>query len=823
MRIESLIVLTLCATLAVSFINVVPLSHAEPTSSYSFIDFVKEIFENVPNATAYRYDAKDDQGCGLDTIKIVENPLGGYLGVYHFNVCGIFQVRLAKSMDLRYWNFIKTIEFQASQPTIAQAPNGAYVVVFEKEDATGSHLKLHYYLNASQLIDPNSRPNHTIDLPKTLSYLHEGTPNVYNITIQDIIMTICIGFHFDNGTVDNVAVGWLKIRLDNFKWWWNTTEQKEYNDKLRRVWGVKGNIGDRDYRQIFGRNFTLQEGCLVKRNGHWAYYRIFLYDHLTCNFTMLNIKTHGGSTSFGNPTFTFLKSPKGKECIVVTYFIFNEGAAPGESGELIFYKELEWEGRGIWVWAESFSSDPNVGPMQIRDVFHNFSEAGLNFVLFLVKNSNSSGWLFYNSSIGPVDPRYYWDPLKVAVEEAHRFGLELHAWFCVFRDKKLAKERPDLAMVNCTGYVSTEWVCPKKPEVHKYLKSLIEEVASKYNVDGIHLDYIRFPNRTYCYCEDCRRNWLEEHPEKPWPPDPADPTFIGFRQKLITGFIEDVRNMLKGINPKIKLSAAVLPVPKDAIYNRMQNYPEWAERGIIDFITPMAYTSNAQEFEEWIKGTITAAKGKTLIYAGIGLYKVLEAQNPEDEFRRQINITRTVKVTVDCSVLGVDGQVLFRYKYLEPFINATKEVYSQHAYTPHSETIPPQIGEPIQDPPRDNAQPFQNVTITVNVTDYPTRIRKVILHYSINNGTKWNAIVMKQVCQNTYQATIPGYEYCIWVTYKIEACDIVGNNAIRDKDGYGYKYHVIPEFPSALIFTSFMLTTTSTMALWKIKRKRSTS
>jgi hypothetical protein len=56
------------------------------------------------------------------------------------------------------------------------------------------------------------------------------------------------------------------------------------------------------------------------------------------------------------------------------------------------------EGRGIWVWAESFSSDPNVGAMQIRDVFHNFSEAGLNFVLFLVKNS--SGWLFYNSSIG---------------------------------------------------------------------------------------------------------------------------------------------------------------------------------------------------------------------------------------------------------------------------------------------------------------------------------------------------------------------------------------------------------------------------------------
>jgi uncharacterized lipoprotein YddW (UPF0748 family) len=495
----------------------------------------------------------------------------------------------------------------------------------------------------------------------------------------------------------------------------------------------------------------------------------------------------------------------------------SEGAAPDESEELIFYKEPECEGRGIWVWAESFSSDPNVGAMQIRDVFHNFSEAGLNFVLFLVKNS--SGWLFYNSSIGPVDPRYYWDPLKVAVEEAHRFGLELHAWFCVFRDIKLAKERLDLAMVNCTGYVSTEWVCPSKMEVRQYLKSLIEEVASKYNVDGIHLDYIRFPNRTYCCCEDCRRKWLEEHPEKPWPPDPADPTFIEFRQKLITSFIEDVRNMLKGINPKIKLSAAVFPVPKDAINNRMQNYPVWAEGGIIDFITPMAYTSNAQEFEEWIKGTITAAKGKTLTYAGIGLYKILEAQNPEDEFRRQINITRTVKVTVDCSVLGVDGQVLFRYKYLEPFINATQEVYSQHAYTPHSEAIPPQIGEPIQDPPKGNVQPFQNVTITVNVTDYPTRIRKVILHYSIDNGTSWNTAVMKQVCQNTYQATIPGYQYCTWVTFKIEAFDVVGNNATKDNYGLGYTYHVIPEFQT--IHIGLLLALMTLTIIFGIKAEKS--
>jgi len=57
--------------------------------------------------------------------------------------------------------------------------------------------------------------------------------------------------------------------------------------------------------------------------------------------------------------------------------------------------------------------------LQIHDAFKNFSEIGLNFILFLVKSSD--GWLYYNSSIGPIDPGYKWDPLRVAVEEAHGF------------------------------------------------------------------------------------------------------------------------------------------------------------------------------------------------------------------------------------------------------------------------------------------------------------------------------------------------------------------------------------------------------------------
>ncbi|MBS7621138.1 family 10 glycosylhydrolase, partial [Candidatus Bathyarchaeota archaeon] len=225
------------------------------------------------------------------------------------------------------------------------------------------------------------------------------------------------------------------------------------------------------------------------------------------------------------------------------------------------------------------------------------------------------------------------------------------------------------------GTVSSEWVCPKNEEVRRYVKSLISEVALKYDVDGVHLDYIRYPNRTYCYCNKCKESWVSEHPDEPWPPEPTDPTWIKMRQDVITSFVEETRMMLKGINPKIRLSAAVFPVPKDAINNRMQNYPVWAANGTVDFIAPMTYSnvSCGSEIENWLKEIVKVVNGKTFVYAGIGLHKLLETPDPIEEFKKQVNVTRKF----------VHGYVLFRYGLLEPFKEDIEQVNVQPAIPPH--------------------------------------------------------------------------------------------------------------------------------------------
>ena len=138
------------------------------------------------------------------------------------------------------------------------------------------------------------------------------------------------------------------------------------------------------------------------------------------------------------------------------------------------------------------------------------------------------------------------------------------------------------------------------------------------------------------------------------------------------------------------------------------------------------------------------------------------------------------------------------------------------------DNIPPEISEPMQDPPPDNVQPFQDVTVWVNVTEYGAGIKNVTLWYSVNNGTSWTILNMTALPTPsdtwiTYEATIDGYENCTWITYKIVAYDNAGNNATKDNNGYGYKYHVIPEYPSILILVLFMTATLTSIAHWKAK------
>jgi len=455
------------------------------------------------------------------------------------------------------------------------------------------------------------------------------------------------------------------------------------------------------------------------------------------------------------------------------------------------------EGRGVWVWASSFCS-----PDEIHETFSLFSKIGLNSVFFLVKDSN--GCLYYNSSFEPwhVKDGYGWDPLAVAIREAHNLGLELHAWFVVFRDMAFVKENPELAAWHINGNISREWVCPAREDVRERLLMLIKEIATNYPVDGIHLDYIRYENSSYCFCPYCRQKFVDETGRTP---DPKDPSWIDWRCRQITEFVDEVYKMLKRIRFGVKLSAAVRPKLNDAIANRGQNWTDWLEKLIIDFVIPMAYTNSTSEFKAWLENIIASTQQTDRIYPGIGVARGTDRIQllTGTQLLEQINITRS---------LCFRGHVLFRYHkdfFTPEIVDAIEKAYSL------------KIRFITQNPPINNVQPYQNVTVSVNVTDYKSGPERALLCYS-TDGLSWTEVQMHPIaiaCNTSiiFEGTIPGMPAGTRVQYQILAFNKAGIIAKEDNAGQYYVYMVIPEFTNWLLLILMLLATaaTSTMRLAK--------
>jgi hypothetical protein len=291
-----------------------------------------DIVTDVPAATA-RYGTRDDRGVSMDTLKIIENAAGGYLGVHHDFTGDHFEVHLATSTDLLTWRHHTVLDHPASQPTIASTPDGGFLLAAEAGGGGGpAWLRFQYYVDLDRLM--RADPDRVFDAPHTLvppDTWAEGTPTVYSVTAG--AAEIDVAFHyFRDGRVDRQARGMLRGFRD-----WTTRREPRVDAAIER-WGVRGNIGDRDHLTFEGIDVDLIEGQL--RPQRWDTWRLFLYDSARGTARPLRVRTHRGSRSFGNPTITALTAPSGASALVMTLFLFPEGAARGEGGQLVYFREL---------------------------------------------------------------------------------------------------------------------------------------------------------------------------------------------------------------------------------------------------------------------------------------------------------------------------------------------------------------------------------------------------------------------------------------------------------------------------------------------------
>jgi len=286
-------------------------------------------------------------------------------------------------------------------------------------------------------------------------------------------------------------------------------------------------------------------------------------------------------------------------------------------------------------------------------LFDRMENAGINTVFFETVNS---GYTIYPSRVAPQQNPLVrnWDPLKVAVELAHSRNMELHAWVWTFaavnqRHNTLLNlpkdypgpvlsRYPDWAITNKKGnrfhYNSGKaFLDPANPGVQKYLSLLLDEIATEYDVDGIHLDYIRYPfqspdaSQTYGYSLASRQKFQQLTGVDPITLHVGHSLWnqwTGFRLRQVDNFVSFVSKSLKQKRPDLTLSAAVFPIPRhERLHKIQQHWEEWVQNEWIDMLVPMTYALETTRLKTLTKPVFKElSEGKALLLPGIRLLNI---------------------------------------------------------------------------------------------------------------------------------------------------------------------------------------------------------
>jgi len=155
-------------------------------------DRLAGLLGDVRAATAFRYDARDSLDNRMDTAKVIANPAGGYLAVYHSSeTC-----HLAASTDLMQWTHQAVIDQPATQPTIAATGDGGLLTAAEFNDGHGGRLRVRYWPILEALLA--GRPAREFLAPRTLSACNEGTPSIRQLRLDADVdaSRIELGLHY---------------------------------------------------------------------------------------------------------------------------------------------------------------------------------------------------------------------------------------------------------------------------------------------------------------------------------------------------------------------------------------------------------------------------------------------------------------------------------------------------------------------------------------------------------------------------------------------------------------------------------------------------
>lgn len=330
--------------------------------------------------------------------------------------------------------------------------------------------------------------------------------------------------------------------------------------------------------------------------------------------------------------------------------------------------------RGVWVSRFEYSNSA----ASVDGIFANAQALGITDVMFQVRGQADA---YYIPKI--VNGNYFerrvstsFDALDRAIQQGRARGIRVHAWLNtmpLWSGTSLPTDQPGNPYVinthpeywirdsnNTPQPLNSSYVIvnPTMPEVKQHLYEVVDDITSKYDVDGIHLDYVRFLNSSsgsnpVVYPTDpvsvARFQALPGNAGKT--PSTHKAEYQQWMADNITELVSGIRQTMKGNRPGAQLTAAVWRDANIGFNDYQQEWRVWTERGLLDAAMPMIYrkgfgaggTNMNADSGDLYRNNVTAAvnwRGSAGIMPGLGTYLQDDATNAYNNVTAQLNYAR---------------------------------------------------------------------------------------------------------------------------------------------------------------------------------------
>lgn len=300
------------------------------------------------------------------------------------------------------------------------------------------------------------------------------------------------------------------------------------------------------------------------------------------------------------------------------------------------------EKRGVWLHVGRDRHPSTVMP-ELRKL-------GINLVVLRIAGGTAA---FYGSTVQPdvQDPlaEEGGDWLAEASKHARANGIELHPYVnnCIVEGRtspaSLERLREQGRLQASPEGASIAWFCPSHPENLEAMARPMVELATRYDIDGLQYDFIRYPNARGCFCATCRARFEKETGQAVanWPADVLEggarhDAYVEFRCTRISALVQHLSAAIRRAKPGLRISAAVFSNWPECRVQVGQDWVRWCREGWLDFVCPMTYTTDATAYEASVRSHREALPADFPVVEGLGIAS--SAGRMEDPARAALHI-----------------------------------------------------------------------------------------------------------------------------------------------------------------------------------------